>query len=119
LLRELELEQFLPRVNKAVVLMGICSHSSTEKKVKTNTVKVPRFDGTFRPFLIRTLTRMGQKTTKQLYQIAPNYTTLARDTKRDTNRPTQMAWQHQLRRDQAILLKRGVIKRNGGMWSIA
>jgi len=76
-------------------------------------------DTNFEPFITRTL-RRGNKTTEELYAIARSRRlTLTRSRRRDTTRPTQYAWQHQLRRDQYNLANRGVITRfTDGTWGL-
>ena len=76
-------------------------------------------DTNFEPFIQRTL-RRGNKTTEQLYTIALSRNlTLTRSRRRDASRPSQFAWQHQLRRDQFNLANRGVIVRNAdGTWGL-
>lgn len=76
-------------------------------------------DTTFQPFIIRTLQR-GNFTTEELYGIARTRNLkLTRNRRRDTNRPTQFAWQHQLRRDQNNLANQGVIARlANGTWGL-
>jgi len=76
-------------------------------------------DTTFQPFIVRTLTR-GNYTTEELYSIArTRKLALTRSRRRDASRPTQFAWQHQLRRDQNALARQGVIARNGdGTWGL-
>jgi len=77
-------------------------------------------DKTFQPFIVRTLTN-GNKTTEQLYTIArTRKLTLTRSRRKDASRPSQYAWQHQLRRDQNVLATQGVIARNtDGTWGLA
>jgi hypothetical protein len=76
-------------------------------------------DTNFQPFIVRTLDR-GNFTTEQLYTIARSRRLkLARSRRRDSSRPTQYAWQHQLRRDQYALQNQGVIARNSdGTWGL-
>jgi hypothetical protein len=76
-------------------------------------------DKTFQPFLVRTL-RRGDQTTEELYNIArARNLTLTRSRRRDASRPSQFAWQHQLRRDQNVLVRQGVITRNSdGTWGL-
>ena len=76
-------------------------------------------DTTFQPFILRTL-RRGNFTTEELYNIARTRNlTLTRNMRRDVTRPTQFAWQHQLRRDQHILAGQGVITRSAdGTWGL-
>ena len=76
-------------------------------------------DTTFQPFLVRTL-RNGNKTTQELYTIAlTRNLALTRNHRRDASRPTQKAWQHQLRRDQHVLATQGVITRFAdGTWGL-
>jgi hypothetical protein len=76
-------------------------------------------DTTFQPFIVRTL-RRGNKTTEQLYEIARTRNlTLTRSRRRDASRPSQFAWQHQLRRDQFALANNGIIERNfDGTWGL-
>jgi hypothetical protein len=77
-------------------------------------------DTTFQPFLVRTLKR-GNYTTEELYNIARTRNLkLTRSRRRDATRPTQFAWQHQLRRDQHVLANQGVIARSAdGTWGMA
>lgn len=76
-------------------------------------------DKTFQPFIVRTLSN-GNKTTEQLYTIArTRKLSLTRSRRRDTGRPSQFAWQHQLRRDQNVLANQGVIVRfTDGTWGL-
>jgi hypothetical protein len=76
-------------------------------------------DKTFQPFLVRTLTN-GNKTTEELYTIATTRKlALTRSRRRDASRPSQFAWQHQLRRDQNVLATQGVIARFAdGTWGL-
>jgi hypothetical protein len=76
-------------------------------------------DKTFQPFLVRTLSN-GNKTTEQLYTIATTRKlALTRSRRRDASRPSQFAWQHQLRRDQNVLANQGVITRFAdGTWGL-
>lgn len=76
-------------------------------------------DKTFQPFIVRTLNR-GNKTTEQLYVIATTRKlALTRSRRKDASRPTQKAWQHQLRRDQHVLATQGVITRfSDGTWGL-
>lgn len=76
-------------------------------------------DTTFQPFIVRTLNR-GNYTTEELYNIARTRNLrLTRSRRRDATRPTQFAWQHQLRRDQHTLATQGVIARfNDGTWGL-
>ena len=76
-------------------------------------------DKTFQPFIVRTLSN-GNKTTEELYTIARTRNlTLTRSRRRDASRPTQKAWQHQLRRDQYTLAANGVITRfSDGTWGL-
>ena len=76
-------------------------------------------DKTFQPFLVRTLSN-GNKTTEELYTIATTRKlALTRSRRRDASRPSQFAWQHQLRRDQNVLANQGVIVRYAdGTWGL-
>ena len=76
-------------------------------------------DTTFQPFIVRTLTR-GNYTTEELYSIArTRKLALTRSRRRDASRPTQFAWQHQLRRDQNVLASNGTITRYAdGTWGL-
>ena len=76
-------------------------------------------DTNFQPFIVRTLNR-GNYTTEELYTLARNRRlALARSRRRDSSRPTQFAWQHQLRRDQNALQAQGVIERySDGTWGL-
>jgi hypothetical protein len=76
-------------------------------------------DTTFQPFIVRTL-RNGNKTTEELYSIASTRKlALTRSRRRDASRPSQFAWQHQLRRDQNVLATNGVIARFAdGTWGL-
>ena len=76
-------------------------------------------DKTFQPFLVRTLSN-GNKTTEELYTIATTRKlALTRSRRRDASRPSQFAWQHQLRRDQNVLATQGVITRFAdGTWGL-
>jgi len=76
-------------------------------------------DTTFQPFIVRTLTR-GNYTTEELYSIArTRKLALTRSRRRDASRPTQFAWQHQLRRDQNVLASNGTITRYvDGTWGL-
>lgn len=78
-----------------------------------------RPDTTFQPFIVRTLTR-GNYTTEELYSIArTRKLALTRSRRRDASRPTQFAWQHQLRRDQNVLASNGTITRHAdGTWGL-
>jgi len=77
-------------------------------------------DTNFQPFIIRTLNR-GNFTTEELYSIARTRNLmLTRNRRKDSTRPSQFAWQHQLRRDQHTLAARGRIARNmDGTWGLA
>jgi hypothetical protein len=76
-------------------------------------------DTTFQPFIVRTLNR-GSKTTEELYTIArARKLALTRSRRKDASRPSQFAWQHQLRRDQHVLATQGVIARSSdGTWEL-
>jgi len=76
-------------------------------------------DTNFTSFIVRVL-RKGNFTTEELYNIArTRKLTLTRSRRRDTTRPTQFAWQHQLRRDQFNLANQGVIERfTDGTWGL-
>lgn len=76
-------------------------------------------DTNFQPFIIRSL-KSGDKTTEQLYNTAKTRKlALTRSRRRDASRPTQFAWQHQLRRDQNTLANQGVITRTlNGSWAL-
>jgi hypothetical protein len=76
-------------------------------------------DTTFQPFILRTL-RRGDFTTEQLYTIArTRKLALTRSRRKDASRPSQFAWQHQLRRDQNVLATQGVISRMAdGTWGL-
>jgi len=76
-------------------------------------------DTTFQPFIVRTL-RRGNFTTEELYNLArARNLKLTRSRRRDATRPTQFAWQHQLRRDQYALATEGVIARYAnGTWGL-
>lgn len=77
-------------------------------------------DVNFEPFIVRAI-RKTRKTTDQLYMLAQSRgLKLAKARKRDASRPTQFAWQHQLRRDQHNLSTQGVIRRYAdGTWGLA
>lgn len=74
-------------------------------------------DNNFQPFLLRT-GRKVRLTTEELYTLAETRNlSLTRNRKRDPNRPSQFAWQHQLRRDQFTLSQRGGYRRfANGTW---
>lgn len=74
-------------------------------------------DTNFRPFLIRTGKRV-RLTTEELYNLAETRNlSLTKNRTRDANRPSQFAWQHQLRRDQFALAAKGTYKRfSDGTW---
>ena len=76
-------------------------------------------DKTFQPFIVRTLSN-GNKTTEELYTIArTRKLALTRSRRKDASRPSQFAWQHQLRRDQNVLATQGVIARFvDGTWGL-
>lgn len=73
----------------------------------------------FSSFIIRAL-RNGNKTTEQLYNIArTRKLTITRSRRKDASRPSQFAWQHQMRRDQYNLANQGVITRFAdGTWGL-
>lgn len=72
----------------------------------------------FENFIVRAVNKTPM-TTDELYTLASNRKlTLTRSRRRDASRPTQFAWQHQLRRDQYNLANAGVIKRTkSGVWT--
>jgi hypothetical protein len=76
-------------------------------------------DNNFQPFITRTLLT-GNKTTEELYTLARSRRlSLTRSRRKDSSRPSQFAWQHQLRRDQYSLASQGVIERfNDGTWGL-
>jgi hypothetical protein len=76
-------------------------------------------DTNFQSFIVRTLNR-GHYTTEELYNLArTRKLMLTRSRRRDASRPSQFAWQHQLRRDQYALATQGVIARqNDGTWGL-
>jgi hypothetical protein len=76
-------------------------------------------ESNFQSFIVRTL-RRGNFTTEELYNIARSRRlTLTRSRRKDATRPTQFAWQHQLRRDQYNLANNGVITRyTNGTWGL-
>jgi hypothetical protein len=74
-------------------------------------------DVNFQPFLTRTgLTQ--RLTTDQLYDLAiARGLKLTKSRKKDVSRPSQFAWQHQLRRDQHVLANAGTYRRYAnGTW---
>jgi hypothetical protein len=76
-------------------------------------------DVNFENFIIRAVSKTP-KTTEQLYTLASNRgLKITRSRKRDASRPTQFAWQHQLRRDQFNLANNGIIYRTvAGTWAL-
>jgi len=74
-------------------------------------------DVNFQPFIVRATTN-NPMTTDELYTLAQTRgLKLTKNRKRDASRPSQFAWQHQLRRDQFTLASSGVIKRTkNGTW---
>jgi hypothetical protein len=77
-------------------------------------------DGTFKPFIVRVVAKQ-RKTTEELYSLAKSRNLkLTKNQRLDTGRPTQFAWQHQLRRDQYVLANRGIIRRYAdSTWGLA
>lgn len=77
-------------------------------------------DVNFENFIIRAV-RKTPKTTEQLYTLAKTRgLALTRSRRKDASRPTQFAWQHQLRRDQFNLANNGIIFRTPvGTWTLA
>jgi hypothetical protein len=75
-------------------------------------------DVNFQNFIVRSISKTPL-TTDQLYSLAQSRRlTLTRSRRRDANRPTQYAWQHQMRRDQFNLVEAGVIRRTAnGTWT--
>jgi hypothetical protein len=74
-------------------------------------------DVNFQSFLTRT-GRMQRLTTEQLYDLAiARNLKLTKSRKKDASRPSQFAWQHQLRRDQHVLVNAGTYRRYAnGTW---
>jgi len=75
-------------------------------------------DVNFENFIVRAVNKTPM-TTDELYLLAQTRKlSLTRNRRRDASRPTQYAWQHQLRRDQFTLANAGVIKRTkAGTWT--
>lgn len=73
----------------------------------------------FKQFIVTAIEKTN-KTTEQLYALASSRgLKLTKNRKKDSSRPTQFAWQHQLRRDQFALRSEGVIYRSlNGTWSL-
>jgi hypothetical protein len=72
----------------------------------------------FQNFIVKAVNKTPM-TTDELYLLAQTRKlSLTRNRARDASRPTQYAWQHQLRRDQFNLASAGVIKRTkSGTWA--
>lgn len=76
-------------------------------------------DVNFQPFLVR-VAKTKELTTEQLYNLASSRgLKLTKDPTRDASRPTHFAWQHQMRRDQFTLVRKGILRRTiNGTWML-